>query len=239
MMTTATMTVRLERLCDFFQAHFRCHRMYLPLAGCVVLLATSAAAQTTTDDVINAVRAGDSKKLAEFKKQSSVADERFFISAVLESDGEVAKSLYEKVLKENPNSAYKPLCTERLAEYAAAVGGKPVASVSAPPAASAPVASPTPAVVSPVVTTSPATITISPTPVVYYTLQFGSFSTQAAAQKAAKKIKARVTAKAVAVVDASGNTAYKVRLDGGFKTKAEAKAYAAKLHGLSYYIVEY
>lgn len=231
-------------------------KSFLLYAALVAATAPALCAQSQTEAIQKYAAAGNAAGLQSLRTLSPplAGDERLIITALLEQDGEVAKALYEQALVQFPNSSLAALCKRRLDEYKAALNAT---ALAAPPVAvtptpvNPPIVPPKPA---PVVPLAPVATAPKPSPApspvpppkpavapAGFTLQFGSFGSRDNAQRRTEELKNVASTKIIEVKEPSGATLYKVRLNGGFRTREEVDAYAKKLPKLSTepFIVEY
>jgi hypothetical protein len=200
------------------------------LAMLLLCLAPVALAQkgAFTDNILQYAATGDVDLLQNLKAAPLAPDEKLAIDAITSSSGSQAAALYQKLLVEFPNSSFAALCRARLAEYALVLGATPKPVETKPldvkPSTQLPAIEPKP-------------LPVASAPAVRYTLQFGSFSTKAAAEKAIRDLKPKVSAKILTVEDETGNKAFKVRWTEYRADRDAARAFGAML-GVDFFVVE-
>lgn len=177
-----------------------------------------------TENILHFAQSGDIEHLETLKALPLAGDERLALDALTTTNGKRAAEIYLKLLAEYPNSAFAPLCRQRLAEYQSAT--KALASLA--PAAPEP-AKPEPAKPEP----KPA----MGAPAMRYTLQFGSFSSRASAELRVSELKPKVKTKVLEVEDDSGRKSFKVRWAEYLKNRDEARAFGQSL-GVEFFVVE-
>ncbi|KER10238.1 MAG: hypothetical protein HY22_06550 [[Candidatus Thermochlorobacteriaceae] bacterium GBChlB] len=200
------------------------------LAMLLLCLAPVALAQkgAFTDNILQYAATGDVDLLQNLKAAPLAPDEKLAIDAITSSNGSQAAALYQKLLVEFPNSSFTALCRARLAEYALVLGATPkpveIKPLDVKPSTQIPTIEPKP-------------LPVASAPAVRYTLQFGSFSTKAAAEKAIRDLKPKVSAKILTVEDETGNKAFKVRWTEYRADRDTARAFGAML-GVDFFVVE-
>lgn len=183
-----------------------------------------------TENILHFAQSGDIEHLETLKALPLANDERLALDALTTSNGKRAAEMYLKLLAEHPNSAFVPLCRQRLTEYQSAT--KALASLA--PAVPEP-AKPEPAKTEP----KPPTAVMPPVsaPTMRYTLQFGSFSSRASAELRASELKPKVKTKVLEVEDDSGRKSFKVRWAEYLKNRDDARAFGQSL-GVEFFVVE-
>jgi hypothetical protein len=152
-------------------------KQLMTLAFMLCLSITSLQAQSErgkfTENILHFAEAGDIEHLETLKALPLANDERLALDALTTANGRRAAELYLKLLTDYPTSALAPMCRQRLAEYQSATKNFAhlVLTASAPEAAKP----------EPVKTDAKLPAPAAAYPVTRYTLQFGSFSTRAAA----------------------------------------------------------
>lgn len=175
-----------------------------------------------TDNILHFAHSGDWEHLETMKALPLSGDERLMLDALTTSNGKRAAELYLKLLADYPTSAFAPLCRARLAEYQSAT--KALASLAPKAAELAPtVPKPEPPAAS--------------TPTTRYTLQFGSFSSRAAAELRASELKPKVKTRVLEIEDEKGQKTYKVRWAEFSNNRDQARAFGQSL-GVEFFVVE-
>lgn len=191
-----------------------------------LLMATALSAQTQkgkfTDNILHFAYSGDWEHLETMKALPLSSDERLMIDALTTTEGKRAAELYLKLLTDYPTSAFAPLCRERLAEYQTATKALAHLAPKLPPPSKPELKSERPA---------------PNLPTTRYTLQFGSFSSRAAAELRANELKPKVKTRVLEVEDEKGQKTYKVRWAEFATHRDQARAFGQSL-GVEFFVVE-
>ncbi len=210
-------------------------KQLMTLAFMLCLSTTSLQAQSErgkfTENILHFAEAGDIEHLETLKALPLANDERLALDALTTANGRRAAELYLKLLSDYPTSALAPMCRQRLAEYQSATKNFAhlVLTASAPEAAK-----PEPAKTE---AKLPAPAAAYNVPVTRYTLQFGSFSTRAAAELRMNELKPKVKTRVLEIEDDSGRKSFKVRWADYSKNRDEARAFGQSL-GVEFFVVE-
>jgi len=208
-------------------------KQLMTLACMLCLSITSLQAQSErgkfTENILHFAEAGDIEHLETLKALPLANDERLALDALTTAHGRRAAELYLKLLTDYPTSALAPMCRQRLAEYQSATKNFAhlVLTASAPEAAKP----------EPVKTDAKLPAPAAAYPVTRYTLQFGSFSTRAAAELRMNELKPKVKTRVLEIEDDSGRKSFKVRWADYSKNRDEARAFGQSL-GVEFFVVE-
>lgn len=209
----------------------------LSVVFCMVQsMALDAAPVSYTPQILQYVNEDTVYLLEKIRKNVTIPSEKLVVEAILNEDGPQAAYLYRKQLTTYPDPSLDNLSRSRLASYQFALNqtlafpevvpkiAPPVPSSAAsepirPPVVSTPITPPT---VHRPLPTRP--ITPQPAAVGMYALQFGSFSSRENAEKLASELSPYGT---VSIVEQDGM--FKVRMQKGWQTEAEARSAASSI----------
>jgi hypothetical protein len=215
--------------------------------GLCLILSASLSAQSFTKEILQYANDGNRRALEALRAQALNDEEKLMVSALLEIDGAVAARTYQSLIAKNPSSPFVRLADSRLREYNLAVGGGYASTALVPTVPESKPTVPKPA--EPKASElRPSETQLSdglPKPVpnktassglIRFTIQFGSFFSRPQAETMQKQLRSKVTTRIVELSDDSGRTAYKVRSESFYDSKAEATDAAKKLN-LDFYVV--
>ncbi len=231
------------------------------LVGFFLMLTSELSAQSFTKEILQFANEGNRRALEALRAQSLNEEERVMVDALLQLDGAVAAKMYQSLIAKNPSSPFVRLADSRLREYNLAVGGgyastapvplptpkaidsKPTESMLTeskpiepkPSEPKAPEPKSTEAQLSDMLP-KPVPNKVASSGLIRFTIQFGSFFSRAQAETLQKQLRSKVATRIVEINDDSGRTAYKVRSEAFYDSKADATSAAKKLN-LDFYVV--